>query len=152
MNPRNRILAIDTGHMTGLALWTPEDGIWSIALPDTEAEDWLAHEIFYANRKPTELVLEQLAITQATIRKGRQVQRAIELAGTVKYFARTAAIPLVEQKPGEVMKFARDTVLKQIGWYVTGPDHQRDARRHILARLAELRLIDLVQLLPKEET
>lgn len=137
--------------MTGIALWTPSDGVWSTALPQHEAEDWLAHEIFYANRKPTEIVLEQLVISAATVRKGRQVQRAIEMAGVVKYFARTAGIPLEEQMPSSVMNFARDEVLKRIGWYVKGPDHQRDARRHILTRLAERRLIDLIQLLPEEE-
>ena len=151
MSERIRILSADTGDCTGLGLWTPEDGIWSIALPQHDAEVWLHDQIASAASRPTEIVLEKLVISAATVRKGRQVHRAIEMAGVVKYLARIYGVPLVEQAPSDVMRFASDTVLKRIDWYVKGPDHQRDARRHILTRLAERRLIDLRVLLPEEE-
>lgn len=142
-----QVAGFDTGGCTGVALWV-DDGsafghIWSDAVPRAEAEDLMVDVI----PKCDQIVVERLSISVATGKKGRQIQEAIELVGLARYLARKYDIPMIEQSPAEAKGFATDAKLKRIGWYVKGPDHQNDARRHVLTHLADQKLIDLIQLL-----
>jgi hypothetical protein len=150
--------AWDTGKSTGVVLWTPETGPWSAALPREEAEDLMVEVIPVCDH----VVYERLTINEGTLRKTRDIQLAIELTGLLQYLTRVHGFvdwrkakkgdrTVCYQAPGEAMKFATNEKLKRIGWYVPGPDHQNDARRHLLVRLAEMRAFDLTTLLPKEE-
>ena len=136
-----KVSAFDTGGTTGVAAW--QDGIiWSRNVPAAEVYD----EMEMLIPKSDLVILEQLTITAVSYKK-KDLKFAIELAGVVKYLSSRAGVELYEQLPVDAMRFATDEKLKRIGWYVPGPDHQRDARRHILARLAELGLLDLGTLL-----
>jgi hypothetical protein len=138
-----RILALDTGGTTGAAIWQDEE-IWSAALADPDVEEFMRVQIPLADL----VITEQLVISMATIKKGRQIQRAIELVGVARYLCRQEGVELYDRsKPGEVMGFATDDKLKRIGWYVPGPDHERDARRHILTWLCDHGMFDLRRLL-----
>ena len=149
-----RFLSIDTGNLSGVAAFDTEwiaDGTWcqpwSDELEPHALEDFIAAQVGWAD----EVILEQLVITTATGKKTRDIQLAIELAGVVKYWCRVTGTKLEEQLPVEAMRFATNDVLKRVGWHVkSSKDHQNDARRHLLTRIAELRLIDLVTLLPAE--
>ena len=88
------------------------------------------------------VIVEKLTITAQTAKKSRDIQQGIELVGVVKHYARLYERELVEQTPGDAMRFATNEKLKRIGWHVPGPDHQNDARRHILTVIVERRLID----------
>lgn len=153
-----KISSWDTGGTTGVSLWTPEAGVWSTALKRADAEDLMFEVIPQCDH----VVFERLTINAGTLKKTRDVQEAIELTGPIKYLcrihgfvdwrqARPGDRTLKYQAPGDVMRFADNKKLKRIGWHVPGPDHQNDSRRHLLVRLAEMRLIDLSILLPKED-
>lgn len=153
-----RVSAWDTGGTTGVALWTPEDGVWSAGLKRPEAEDLMVEVI----PKCDHVIYERLTINEGTLRKTRDVQLAIELTGLIQHLCRVNGFldwrkakvgdrTVTYQAPGEAMRFATNQKLKRIGWYVPGPDHQNDARRHLLVWIAERRLIDLSTLLPKED-
>lgn len=140
-----KIIAFDTGQETGIGLWDSEKGdtlreqVWLGSLPRAEAEDWAAQWIPHVDQ----VITEQLVISMATVKKGRQVQDAIESVGAIRYLCRVHDKPLYDQsKPGEVMRFITDARLKQLGVYVPGPDHPRDAGRHLLTFLAEHNLFD----------
>lgn len=143
-----KIVAYDTGKLTGVAWHFTNAGmlIESDQYEREQAEDHMASFIPWADI----VICEKLSITAATVRKTRDIQPAIEMVGLVKYLCRVHQKELVEQPPSDVMGFATNDKLKRIGWYpIPGAkgDHQSDARRHILALLADRRLIDLSTLL-----
>lgn len=140
-----KIIALDTGHTTGLALWDSKKGetlpeqLWLGMLPREEAEDWAARWIPHVDQ----VITEQLVISQRTIQTGRQVQDAIESVGAIRYLCRIHSTPLYDKsKPNEVMRFITDERLKKLNVYVKGPDHPRDAGRHLITFLAEHNLLD----------
>jgi hypothetical protein len=140
------ILAFDTGKVTGVGAW--KDGVvWSDNMTRDATEDFMYWKI----READIVICEKLVISQGTIRKSREIQPAIEMVGLARALARWGGAEFVEQMPAEVMGFATDEKLKRIGWYVAGPDHQRDARRHLLTLLANRRMVDLGSLLYGKE-
>ena len=144
-----KIVTYDTGPTCGVAQWRPSVGlgeVWSANIPRAEAEEHMRDVIHLADA----VVLEKLTISRATLKKTREVQEAIEMAGVVKHYARLAGVPVTEQMPASAMNLVTDEKLKRMGWYVPGPDHQRDARRHLVVYLLDNRLIDPHTLLPKE--
>lgn len=137
-------MTVDTGDCTGIAMIdTNAMEPWSTQLPREQAEDFIAAKIPLCDV----VVTEQLVISTQTSKKGRQVQRAIEMVGLIRTLCRWHGVQHYDKsKPNEAMRFATNARLKMIGWDVPGQDHQRDARRHLLTYLAEHRLIDRVQL------
>jgi len=143
-----KIIAFDTGDTTGIASWNGEK-VQSWALPREEAEDFAAHAIPEADQ----VITEQLVISMATAKKGRQVQDAIEMVGLIRALCRWYKTPLYDKsKPGEVMNFISNEKLKRLDLYVPGPDHENDARRHLVTWLVEHGVWDRSILLKKEET
>lgn len=144
-----KVVTYDTGPTCGVAQWRPTVGlgeVWSANMPREEAELHMRDVIMHADV----VVLEKLTISMATIKKTREVQVAIEMAGVVKHYARLYDKPVTEQQPSQAMNLVTDEKLRRMGWYVPGPDHQRDARRHLVVYLLDHRLIDPRTLLPKE--
>lgn len=151
MTPLNadRIMTIDPGPSTGLATWSPRTDPmpFSTTLPRIEAEDFIAERIKPDGTGATLVIIESFIISMATAKKSRAGSESIEMIGMTRYLCRIAGIPLIESRPADVMRFATDDKLRRIGWYVTGPDHARDALRHLLTFAAETSIIDPAQLL-----
>ena len=145
-----KIVSYDTGKMTGCGMWYPNGmptgDVASWAMPRAGAEDHMRTFIPWADL----VIVEKLSITQQTVKKTRDIQEGIELVGVVKHYARLFAKEVEEQQPADVMRFADNRKLKRIGWYVAGPDHENDARRHILTVIAERGLIDLRSIMRTE--
>lgn len=136
-----KIVSYDTGGITGCAWWQAggrTGHINSAGLERAAAEDHMRIFVPWADL----VVIEQLTITANSHKKTRDLIPAIELVGVAKYFARVFETTWMEQMPVEVMKFASNDKLKRIGWHVPGPDHENDARRHILTVIVERGLID----------
>lgn len=142
-------MTIDPGPSTGLATWAPatDPMPFSTTLPRTEAEDFIAARIKPDGSGATLVIIETFVISMATAKKSRAGSESIEMIGLTRYLCRINGIPLIESRPADVMRFATDDKLRRIGWYLAGPDHARDALRHLLTYAAETSIIDPVQLL-----
>lgn len=142
-----KIMTIDPGPSTGLSLWDSDsgDGPFATILPRVEAEDFVAERIPAVDV----VIIEIFVISQGTIKKSRAGAESIEMIGMTRYLCRINDTPLLESRPADVMRFATDEKLKRIGWYVPGPDHARDALRHLLTFAAERGLVSVKQLLPQ---
>lgn len=91
----------------------------------------------YARNWTTELeiVVESFVITQATLKKSRQME-PIEFIGVARYLTQTyTKRELVLQSPSEAKAFSTDEKLKHIGWWNAGNVHANDASRHLLLYL-----------------
>ena len=156
MSDAPRILTIDPGVATGLSVWqpNPDEGPYATILPRIEAEDFVADRLGYGEKDAATadiVIIETFVISQATAKKSRAGAESIEMIGLVRWMCRRQNITLVESRPSDAMNFATDEKLKRIGWYVPGPDHARDALRHLLMYCAEHGFIDPVQLLRRSD-
>ena len=143
-----RIMAIDPGPSTGLALWDTDGAPYATTLQRAEAEDFIVERLDRDRPTVDVVVIEKFIISQATAKKSRDGAVSIELIGLTRYLTRVAEVPLVEQPPSDAKMFSTDEKLKRIGWYVPGPDHARDALRHLLVHAAEHGLVSVQSLLP----
>lgn len=152
-----RILAIDPGPHTGIAfksfVKTRNDaplGKPTVEVPEGFNECAEAIRLNIIACEPDLIVIERFQITAKTAQKtttGSNV--AIELIGVTRYLAECVyGIPLEEQQPVDAMQFATDAKLKRIDWYLPGPDHGRDATRHLLLAAVRRNLFDAALLLP----
>jgi hypothetical protein len=116
----------------------PTGDVASWAMTRADAEDHMRVFIPWADI----VVIEKLTITANSHKKSRELQPSIELVGVAKHYARLFEKEVIEQMPSEVMKFASNDKLKRLGWYVPGPDHQNDARRHLLTVIVDREYID----------
>lgn len=144
-----RVMAIDPGPSTGIALWDTDDELpWATTLQRHEAEDFIVEKI--AKQAVHLVICEEFVITAGTAKKGRMGSESIEMIGVVKYFCRECDVELKFGRPSDAMKFATNEKLKRIGWYQTGPEHARDALRHLLTWAALNRKVDVKKLLPSD--
>lgn len=129
-----RILTIDPGHTTGIAF---KDFATSEA-PVTYMPIGLiaAYGHFFsliANEGPDLIVCEKFTITAGTAKKSRGgSNEAIELIGVARYAAWNHGVNFEEQMPSDAKNFCSDVKLRRLSWYVPGPDHARDALRHLV--------------------
>jgi hypothetical protein len=126
----SRIACFDCGKMTGIAEYV------SVAVepfnawyaPENEAMDW-----FFTNYMNYDVIVyEKITITPQTAKKSPEIQASIRQNGVIIHSCRRADKACVGQQPVEVMKFAPDSLLKELGWYTPGKDHARDATRHLV--------------------
>lgn len=128
-----KIFAIDPGVSTGLA-WFDFDE-WDkpatlITRGFREATDYIGSYVDLW--KPDLVVCEKFTIAPMKGKTTEGANMAIELIGVSRYFAAEAGIPFEEQRPADAKNFVTDAKLRRIDWYVPGPDHARDALRHLL--------------------
>ena len=133
------MLAVDPGGCTGMALYEAGD-------LDEHFEAWSEPDPMGAiDRARMEivsgldvLVVEEFRITAGTGRKTRAGSNtAIEIIGALRWIAFKRGVPIVEQAPADAMGFATNDKLKRLGWYTPGPDHARDATRHLVLYLVK---------------
>ena len=139
------VVAVDPGGTTGLAMYSPSEGMSATQGKPYEIIEWIgdsldAIDIVYC---------ERFTISQQTLKKSREGSNvAIETIGIIRWLCSRAGIRFVEQTPGEAKGFATNDKLRAMGWLKL-PDHARDAARHLLLAVVKERLIDPKILLPQ---
>lgn len=147
-----RVLAIDPGGTSGFALYQ--------TVPAKHFESWAVEGQMPAverarmemSKRVDILVVEEFKITAATGRKTRGGSNtAIEIIGALRWIAHARNIPFVIQTPSDALSFMTDAKLKRLGLYTPGPDHARDATRHLVLYLVREGLLTPERLLPSVE-
>ncbi len=141
--PALRVLAVDPGPHTGLALW--EDAIPGyVPHPNTETFRSWESTPYPALDEIRELVIEGVdAVVIEGFRIGGQRGAAssvtIEMIGVTRWICHKRGVHFVEQDPGLGKKFAgaRWAKLRRLDWYRPGPDHANSAAGHLLFYLAQ---------------
>ena len=136
-----RVLAVDPGGATGVALWYQDGGDrhWAANVGDVRAtyaflEQWV----------PTVdlVVCEDYLIGANTVKKSQDGKVSIELIGVTRYLCHKSHVPFKLQRPGD-RSVATKEKLAQLGWSMPGPgDHARSASQHLLCALLERGIID----------
>lgn len=144
------IFACDPGLRTGWASWV--DGAVQSGITDPmETGDVLEafiEQTLAWGAKPVEIVFESYTVTSQTAQKSQQ-HWSLELIGVGRWLARKHFVKFVEplQSPADAKRFCPDARLRAMNlWVPGGPDHERDARRHLVLRLAKHRMIDVPSL------
>lgn len=139
---KRRIIAIDPGKMTGLSVFTLEEGGEPVLEWSAEVdEDTFATplRIEFANYPHLEVVCERFVITVQTA-KNTQAPFSLELIGVLKQIVRDNGRPVSSiyfQSPSDVMKLFPNPALKKLGyWHKGGADHANDSIRHNLAYMS----------------
>jgi len=150
-----KIIAVDPGVTTGVA-WADfsEEGIPELhtSMPKGFEAACTLFERFGGSPYRSNfdlLVIERFSITAKTATKTREGSNlAIELIGVAKWVALQCGLKVEEQSPADAKNFASDMKLRKLGWYTPGPDHARDATRHLLLAAVRHKAIDLKYLIP----
>lgn len=137
-----RVIAIDPGKMTGLAVFSLTAGEEPVLEWSAEVdEDTFAVPIRYEmDRYPElEVVCERFVITAQTA-KNSQAPFSLELIGVLKQIVRDhgrSVDSIFFQKPADAMNLFPNEALKKLHyWHKGGADHGNDAIRHALTYLA----------------
>ena len=83
------------------------------------------------------IVLEDFILRTAV--RGREALSPVRINAVVGYFAWQNGRRVFLQQPVDAKKAWPDTRLRETGLYKTGPDHVRDADRHLMLFLQKLR-------------
>lgn len=154
-----RILAIDPGHTTGIALkdfnekfFEPPYTSMPVGFFSTVKEIHRLINAYFLDL----IVVEKFTINAATAKKTTAgSNEAIEIIGATKFMNfyfnggdLDDNIGVEEQKPVDAKNFCTDEKLRRIGWYKPGKDHARDAMRHLLLAAVRHNAVDLAALIP----
>lgn len=149
-----KVLAVDPGKRTGLALWVSHTDELAKAQPEHQSwiEDWQPAMATIEAWVPSVdlLVVERFTISQGTVKKAAEAGWSMGGIGVCQYLAAKAGTEILLQSPSDAMNFAPRAKLERLGWRKPGPDHADDATRHLVLALTNRRLIDLQRLLPPE--
>jgi len=155
-----RVLAVDPGGTTGLALYDerpsyhPTDpGLLPAEFYSWQEDDYegVARRIL-SNAKPGRLdalVCEGFHIRGNTHKlDAGAFNQTTDLIGACRYAAFLADIPFIRQTPAQAKGFATDDKLRKLGWWSTGSaGHDNDAARHLLTHLAGIRYAPVLEAL-----
>lgn len=143
-----KVLSIDPGLATGMALW---DG-WSFESWQEE-DGLLAANSVWHHCEHTEL--DEIAMENFHLGTGRAAKTTagsritLELMGAIRFIALYFDVPVHFQEPADARSFSTNDKLKTAGFITpANPDHQRSAARHLLLRLVRNGELDARQLLP----
>lgn len=142
-SPAPRILAIDPGLTTGVAILDGELGITTLQLQPEELYEFITNmgdrlNVFDA------IVCEAYMISPDTLRKSRQLW-SLELIGFMRYVAWRSNITFKLQQASSAKKFVTNELLKTYGLFIPGRDHANDALRHLVIYLVERQQMALPQ-------
>lgn len=150
-----RIIALDPGGTTGIAVWTdcrpssPTDNefTWYELGPEEhhkELWDFLLKGTVGASGDHT-IVCESFEFRQNRQRDNINLMSR-EYIGVVKLFQQQYGTPVVFQTAGVAKPFVTDEKLKAMGLYQKGSKHERDATRHLIYYMVnKLHRIDLIK-------
>lgn len=123
-----RILAVDPGKTTGLAIRSGDDKPATWQLPVEDAVDMCEE---YLTLQPRTLVVCESFIP----RPGAKTWQpdAVETIGVLRTLCRWHGHVFELQSPADAKRFSTDAKLKKVGWYKsTRGGHVNDALRHML--------------------
>ena len=130
-----RVMAIDPGKTTGLAMLDMETGDYTYA--EWEFTDTASFILAHAQEHGADLVIvvERFFININTI-KDTQAPWSLEVIGWARGCSHLFCNRDVHLHDAAAAKrFGSDERLKTMGWYVPGRGHANDAARHLLLLL-----------------
>lgn len=138
MLPEVRVIGVDPGKTTGLALLTGSR-LTQVAVPFAEVEDtlrlWLASEVI------TYVGIERFVITRNTARKTQQTD-ALKVSGVVQNLVeRSERHVVVYQNMSDAKRLGNPVMLRKLGWRRTGVNasHMNDAASQVFKLVATRR-------------
>lgn len=143
------LIAVDPGGTVGLAAWTPTGKIEASERDPMTSLDQIYDALGVltsSNPKARpEIVAERFTIDQRTLRLTRGGSHdALDVLGGLRWIAHSYGIPLELQGVAEVKNLVPDTRLRALGLHKPTPGgHANDALRHLVYRLARLKLMEL---------
>lgn len=137
----NYCIGVDPGKTVGVAVYEPEldDNPLGDQMPYDQFGAWL--ESWLVSGIVGLVAIERFTITVSTARKSSDAHWAIELIGVTKFLCGKYSVRLREQQATTAKNFSTDVRLKEVGWWLPGKDHARDAVRHVILALEEERCI-----------
>ena len=140
MTRRWRILAVDPGNTTGIAV---VDMAYPAVLETHEFDyEDVADFMFNPIDRGAidEIVCEHFYVDAETLKKTWQAD-TFDVIGIMRYTAYILSIPYTHQPPSSVKKLATNDRLIKIGWWTPGQGHAQDATRHLFYRCVTSGLI-----------
>jgi len=157
-DPAVRILAIDPGKATGLALWRDENAQADDAAAFGElAPEWQAWMLPWQESMDSvitwcesgqlaHVVCENFVISARTVTQGKDAHWPIGGRMVAQYTCARLGIPFSMQMPSDAKSFVTNDKLRRLGWKTPGKDHPDDATRHLVLYLARTGAIDPARL------
>lgn len=131
-----RVIAFDPGKMTGIAFLDGNGFLYRWHEEDLNV--WLRHnETMIA--KMDAVVYENFIIGANTIKK-TQAPWSLKYIGAIEYVCDKYVIPYKAQMPSDAKGFVNDARLKRLEWWSSN-DHERDATRHLVKYLFDIKAI-----------
>lgn len=140
------ILSVDPGKLSGMALFSREDGQDPVLQWSKEVEQENVAEIVRGalwapeKRQSIDLVCERFIINAQTVRNS-QAPYSLEVIGIVKQCLKDNGRPMDDiyfQSPADAKAMFDNEKLKKLGyWHRGGEGHALDAIRHALLRLVK---------------
>jgi hypothetical protein len=131
---QTRVLAIDPGKTTGYAFGLIDDETKEMEIDAWQRAD--IHLEFYNNlwrADPHHIVCESFEFRQGKQRTGLELYSK-ELIGVLNLFHQREALPprLWFQTAAKGKGYFDNSRLRELGIYITGQEHTRDAIRHLM--------------------
>lgn len=143
-----RVLALDPGGRTGVALWDSGQ-FWSTHLGTYEAWSFVDAQL---NQHHFDLVVsEDFTITAGTAKKSQDGKKSIESIGVFRFLCAKHTTLFETQLPSEAKNFTTDARLRHLSMWYKGSDHPRDAARHLVFALSNHGWIDKQSLVIPED-
>ncbi len=149
---RARVLGIDPGQTTGLAVVEFSQARQSATAVWSEQMDWdnAADEIERRVGSVQVIAGERFMVNVQTARRGQEyVEAAMFMLGVCRREARRADIELVLEASSAAKKLVTDDVLKHLRLFPPGLTHAQDAARQAVLYAVKRRLVDPRSLLPE---
>jgi hypothetical protein len=131
--PKGKILGIDPGETTGVAVFLDSSFVSCDQLKTKEmplAADTMSRYIM--NQRPDIIVMEAYRIYNWKTRSHANSDvHTLRLIGAIQYIAYLDGIPVVFQGAGEGKGFCTNEKLEEWGFYSAAKRHAMDATRHI---------------------
>lgn len=132
----------DPGLATGVALLEIEETTsgWSTSWQASEMDvsqvcTWALTELLTGAGGFDTVVCERFVITTQTGKKS-PAPWSLEIIGLLRAVCAHTNVRFVEQSPADAKMFAPNPRLKELGVWVVGSDHARDALRHMVLYVA----------------
>jgi hypothetical protein len=137
----NYCIGVDPGKIVGIAIYDPglDDKPLGGQMPYDQFGLWL--ESWLVSGVVGLVAVERFTITRSTALKSSDAHWAMELIGVTKFLCGKYSVQLREQQATTAKNFSTDVRLKEVGWWLPGKDHARDAVRHVILALEEERCI-----------
>lgn len=141
------ILSVDPGKLSGITLFSKEEGQdpvlqWSKEVEQEEIAE-VVRGVLWApeKRQHIDVVCERFIINAQTVRNS-QAPYSLEVIGIVKQCLKDSGRPMDDiyfQSPADAKAMFDNEKLKKLGyWHRGGEGHALDAIRHALLRLVKI--------------